>query len=35
MEKEKEEKFNWFILGVFCGIGIGFWGLFLLQRLLT
>lgn len=30
----KEVKFEWFVLGVLSGIGIGFWGLLLLQELL-
>jgi len=33
MKKEIEDKWNYFILGVFAGIGIGFWGLVLFQSL--
>jgi len=30
----KEQKFNYYILGLLTGIGIGFWGLVLLEQLL-
>lgn len=32
--KDKDERWNSFILGMLSGIGIGFWGLLLLQQLL-
>ena len=33
-KKDKEERWNSFVLGILSGIGIGFWGLLLLQELL-